>query len=194
MARALSGEKQLPLIRDRWPQLYSNGWGIRSERCAKFSKRRDARHRAFCSRSIERLLRDSARINPPRCLSKDSQPTAGEIDNLRDVKGVILWQLRTAPSASSPLCCGAARFDYILPSQNPALPIARRLFISDAGMCRFSPDLIQGIGRADGRLHWRDIESLCRRPRSPPIVEFSAASRLAPFVVTRGDFLAGSRS
>jgi len=68
-----------------------------------------------------------------------------EIDNLRDVKGVILLAATDHPERIEPALLRSGRFDYILPFANPALPTGRRLFGCVAGRCRFRPISISRI-------------------------------------------------
>jgi transitional endoplasmic reticulum ATPase len=114
-----------------------------------------------------------------------------EIDNLRDVKGVILLGATNRPERIEPALMRSGRFDYILPFAKP-----------DAGdraaimrlCCRRVPlapdvDFEEFAGRMEG-LTGADIESLCKKATLLAIAEFQDGTRVAPFVVLRSDFLA----
>ncbi len=114
-----------------------------------------------------------------------------EIDNLRDVKGVILLAATDRPERIEPALLRSGRFDYILRFAKP--DVADRAAILQL-CCRqvpLSPDIDfkELAGRMDG-LTGADIESACKKATLSAIVEIQRGTRLAPFVVTRGDFLA----
>jgi transitional endoplasmic reticulum ATPase len=114
-----------------------------------------------------------------------------EIDNLRDVKGVILLAATDRPERIEPALLRSGRFDYILPFAKPG--VADRAAIIHL-CCRHVPlspdiDFKELAGRMEG-FTGADIESLCKKATLSAIVEIQRGTRLAPFVVTRGDFLA----
>jgi len=179
MARALSGEKQLPLIAIDGPQLYSK-WLGDSERALRevFKKARRAAPCILFFDSIDALApRFGADQSTTDVYRRILSQLLREIDNLRDVKGVILLAATDRPERIEPALLRSGRFDYILSrSQNPALPIARRLFISVAGMCRFRPILISRNWPGGWKASLARISKACaRKPRSPPSWKFSAA-------------------
>jgi SpoVK/Ycf46/Vps4 family AAA+-type ATPase len=113
-----------------------------------------------------------------------------EIDNLRDVKGVILVAATNRPERIEPALLRSGRFDYIVPFAKP-----------DAGeradimriCCQRVPvaadvDFGEFAGRTEG-LTGADIESLCKKATLLAIAEFHGG-RVKPFVVLRSDFLA----
>jgi transitional endoplasmic reticulum ATPase len=193
IARALSGEKQLPLIAIDGPQLYSK-WLGDSERALRevFKK---ARRAAPCI-----LFFDSIDALAPRFGSEQSTTDVyrrilsqllREIDNLRDVKGVILLAATDRPERIEPALLRSGRFDYLLAFAKPG--VADRAAILQI-CCRNVPisrdlDFQELAERMDG-LTGADIESLCKKATLSAIVEIQRGTRLAPFVVTRGDFLA----
>jgi transitional endoplasmic reticulum ATPase len=114
-----------------------------------------------------------------------------EIDNLRDVKGVILLAATNRPERIEPALLRSGRFDYILPFAKP--DAADRAAIMRL-CCRRVPltpdvDFEEFAGRMEG-LTGADIESLCKKATLSAIVEFQDGTRRAPFVVLRSDFLA----
>jgi transitional endoplasmic reticulum ATPase len=193
MARALSGEKQIPLIAIDGPQLYSK-WLGESERALRevFKK---ARRAAPCI-----LFFDTLDAVAPKCGADQSgtdiyqrifSQLLREIDNLRDVKGVILLAATNRPERIEPALLRSGRFDYILPFAKP--DAADRAAIMRL-CCRRVPiapdvDFEEFAGRADG-LTGADIESLCKKATLRAIAEFQEGTRVPPFVVSQSDFLA----
>jgi len=193
MARALSGEKQIPLIAIDGPQLYSK-WLGESERALRevFKK---ARRAAPCILFFDTIDAVAPKFGADQFGTDVYQRILSqllrEIDNLRDVKGVILLGATNRPERIEPALMRSGRFDYILPFTKP-----------DAGdraaimrlCCRRVPlapdvDFEEFAGRMEG-LTGADIESLCKKATLLAIAEFQDGTRVAPFVVLRGDFLA----
>ncbi len=193
MARALSGEKQLPLIAIDGPQLYSK-WLGESERALRevFKK---ARRAAPCILFFDTIDAVAPKFGADQFGTDVYQRILSqllrEIDNLRDVKGVILLGATNRPERIEPALLRSGRFDYILPFAKPdATDRAAILRIC----CRRVPlapdvDFEEIAGRTDG-LTGADIESLCKKATLLAIVEFQDGARAAPFVVTRCDFMA----
>jgi transitional endoplasmic reticulum ATPase len=191
-ARALSGEKQIPLIAIDGPQLYSK-WLGDSERALRevFKK---ARRAAPCILFFDTIDALAPRFGADQFATDVYQRILSqllrEIDNLRDVKGVILLAATDRPERIEPALLRSGRFDYILPFAKP--DAADRIAILRL-CCRRVPlapdvDLNELAGQMEG-LTGADIESLCKKATLSAIVEFQHGTRLAPFVVTRGDFL-----
>ena len=114
-----------------------------------------------------------------------------EIDNLRDVKGVILLAATNRPERIEPALLRSGRFDYVLSFTKPdAADRAEILRIC----CQRVPlaadvDFQELAGRMEG-FTGADIESLCKKATLSAIVEFQQGTRHEPFVVLRSDFLA----
>ena len=191
MARALAGEKQLPLIAIDGPQLYSK-WLGDSERALRevFKK---ARRAAPCI-----LFFDSMDALAPRVGSDQSTSDVyrrilsqllREIDNLRDVKGVILLAATDRPERIEPALLRSGRFDYILRFAKPNAADRAAILQLCCRRVPLSPDIDfkELAGRMDG-LTGADIESLCKKATLLAIAEFQNATRVAPFVVLRSDF------
>jgi transitional endoplasmic reticulum ATPase len=193
MARALSGEKQVPLIAIDGPQLYSK-WLGESERALRevFKK---ARRAAPCILFFDTLDAVAPKFGADQSGTDIYQRILSqllrEIDNLRDVKGVILLAATNRPERIEPALLRSGRFDYILPFAKPNA--ADRAAIMRL-CCRRVPiapdvDFEEFAGRADG-LTGADIESLCKKATLRAIAEFQDGTRVPPFVVSQSDFLA----
>lgn len=193
MARALSGEKQIPLIAIDGPQLYSK-WLGESERALRevFKK---ARRAAPCILFFDTLDAVAPKFGADQSGTDIYQRILSqllrEIDNLRDVKGVILLAATNRPERIEPALLRSGRFDYILPFAKP--DAADRAAIMRL-CCRRVPiapdvDFEEFAGRADG-LTGADIESLCKKATLRAIAEFQDGTRVPPFVVSQSDFLA----
>jgi transitional endoplasmic reticulum ATPase len=193
MARALSGEKQLPLIAIDGPQLYSK-WLGESERALRevFKK---ARRAAPCILFFDTIEAIAPRFGADQFGTDVYQRILSqllrEIDNLRDVKGVILLAATNRPERVEPALLRSGRFDYILPFGMP--DVADRAAILRL-CCRRVPlaadaDFEDFAARTEG-FTGADIESLCKKATLVAIAELQKGARVAPFVVLRSDFLA----
>ena len=193
MARALSGEKQVPLIAIDGPQLYSK-WLGESERALRevFKK---ARRAAPCILFFDTIDAVAPKFGADQFGADIYQRILSqllrEIDNLRDVKGVILLAATNRPERVEPALLRSGRFDYILPFIKP--DAADRAAILKL-CCRRVPlaadvDMAELICRMDG-LTGADIESLCKKATLLAIAELQERTAGAPFVVRRSDFLA----
>lgn len=193
MARALSGEKQLPLIAVDGPQLYSK-WLGESERALRevFKKARRAAPCILFFDTIDALApKFGADQFGTDVYQRILSQLLREIDNLRDVKGVILLAATNRPERIEPALLRSGRFDYMLRFAKPAA--ADRAAIMRL-CCRRVPlgpsvNFDEFARRMDG-FTGADIESLCKKATLSAIVEFQNHTRQAPFVVLRSDFLA----
>jgi len=193
MARAVSGEMQLPLIAIEGPQLYSK-WLGESERALRevFKK---ARRAAPCILFFDTVDAIAPKFGADQFGSDVYQRILSqllrEIDNLRDVKGVILLAATNRPERIEPALLRSGRFDYILPFAKP--DTAERAAIMRL-CCRRVPvapdvDFEKFADRTEG-LTGADIESLCKKATLSAIAKFQDGTRVAPFVVLASDFLA----
>jgi transitional endoplasmic reticulum ATPase len=193
MTRALSGEKQLPLIAIDGPQLYSK-WLGESERALRevFKK---ARRAAPCILFFDTIDAVAPKFGSDQFGNDIYQRILSqllrEIDNLRDVKGVILVAASNRPERIDPALLRSGRFDYILPFAKP--DAADRAAILRL-CCRRVPlgpgfDFEELAERTDG-FTGADLESLCKKATLSAIVEFQDGTRGEAFVVLRSDFLA----
>jgi transitional endoplasmic reticulum ATPase len=193
MARALAGEKQLPLIAIDGPQLYSK-WLGDSERALRevFKK---ARRAAPCILFFDTIDALAPRFGAEQLASDVYQRIQSqllrEIDNLRDVKGVILLAATDRPERIEPALLRSGRFDYILRFSKPnAADRATILRLC----CRRVPlaadvDFTELARKMEG-LTGADIESACKKATLSAITDFQHGARVAPFAVAQGDFLA----
>src|ERR1700722_1299566 len=192
MARALSGEKQLPLIAIDGPQLYSK-WLGESERALRevFKKARRAAPCILFFDSIDALApRFGADQSTTDVYQRILSQLLREIDNLRDVKGVILLAATNRPERIEPALLRSGRFDYKIPFAKP--DAAERGAILRL-CCKRVPlasdiDFEEFAGRTEG-LTGADLESVCKKATLLAIAEFQDGTRVAPFVVLRNDFL-----
>jgi transitional endoplasmic reticulum ATPase len=193
MARALAGEKQIPLIAIDGPQLYSK-WLGESERALRevFKK---ARRTAPCILFFDTIDAIAPRFGADQFGTDIYQRILSqllrEIDNLRDVKGVILLAATNRPERIEPALLRSGRFDYILPFAKPGA--ADRAAIMRL-CCQRVPlasdvDFEDFANRTEG-FTGADIESLCKKAALSAVAEFQDGIRQAPLLVLRNDFLA----
>jgi transitional endoplasmic reticulum ATPase len=192
VARALSGEKQIPLIAIDGPQLYSK-WLGESERALReiFKK---ARRAAPCI-----LFFDTIDAVAPKFANEQSgsdihqrilSQLLREIDSLSDVKGVVLLAASNRQERIEPALLRSGRFDYVVPFAVPNS--AERAEIIRL-CCRKVPlaadlDFDDLAERTEG-FTGADIESWCKRAALRAIVEFQEGVRREPFLVSCSDFL-----
>ncbi len=193
MARALSGEKQIPLIAIDGPQLYSK-WLGESERALRevFKK---ARRAAPCILFFDTIDAVAPKFGADQFGTDVYQRILSqllrEIDNLRDVKGVILLGATNRPERIDPALLRSGRFDYILPFAKPDAAERAAIMRLCCQRVPLAPDVDfeEFAGRMEG-LTGADIESLCKKATLLAIAEFQDGTRIPPFVVLRSDFLA----
>jgi transitional endoplasmic reticulum ATPase len=193
MARALAGEKQIPLIAIDGPQLYSK-WLGESERALRevFKK---ARRTAPCILFFDTIDAIAPKFGADQFGTDIYQRILSqllrEIDNLRDVKGVILLAATNRPERIEPALLRSGRFDYILPFTKP--DAADRAAIMRL-CCRRVPltsdvDFEDFAGRTEG-FTGADIESMCKKATLSAIAQFQDGLRPAPLTVSRTDLMA----
>ena len=194
MARALSGEKQLPLIAIDGPQLYSK-WLGESEKALRevFKKARRAAPCLLFFDTIDALapaLGEGGRGDQNSDVSQRIlSQLLREIDNLRDVKGVILLAATNRPERVEPSLLRSGRFDYVVQFAKPAA--ADRVQILQL-CCRRVPlaadvDIEALAARMDG-FTGADVESVCKKATLVAIAEFHKGARGGTFEVRHGDF------
>ncbi|MBZ5643465.1 MAG: AAA family ATPase [Acidobacteriia bacterium] len=193
MARALSGEKEIPLIAIDGPQLYSK-WLGESERALReiFKK---ARRAAPCI-----LFFDTIDAVAPKLAAEQSgndiyqrilSQLLREIDNLRDVKGVILVAATSREERVEPALLRSGRFDYILRFAKPDAADRAAILRICCRRVPLSPEIdFDELARSTEEFTGADLESLCKKATLLAIAEFQSGARVAPFTVLRGDFLA----
>jgi transitional endoplasmic reticulum ATPase len=193
MARALCGEKQVPLIAIDGPQLYSK-WLGESERALRevFKK---ARRAAPCILFFDTIDALAPRFGSEQFGSDVHQRILSqllrEIDNLRDAKGVILLAATNRLERIEPALLRSGRFDYKIPFAKPDAADRAAILRLCCQRVPLAPDVdcADFAERMEG-LTGADIESICKKATLLAIAEFQAGRRAAPFVVLRSDFLA----
>jgi transitional endoplasmic reticulum ATPase len=191
MARALSGEKQIPLIAIDGPQLYSKWLGESEKALREVFKK--ARRAAPCLLFFDTIDAIAPRLDGDhfggdvyqRMLSQ----LLREIDNLRDVKGVILVAATNRPERVDPALLRSGRFDYIVRFAKPD--------VTDRGAilrlcCRQVPlapdvDMVALAGATDG-FTGADVETLCKKATLSAIARFHGGVAGGSFVVRQRDF------
>src|SRR6202795_531504 len=166
MARALAGEKQIPLIAIDGPQLYSK-WLGESERALRevFKK---ARRAAPCILFFDTIDAIAPRFGADQFGTDIYQRILSqllrEIDNLRDVKGVILLAATNRPERVEPALLRSGRFDYILPFAKPNAADRAAILRLCCRQVPLAPDVdIDALaGRAEG-FTGADVETLCKK-------------------------------
>jgi transitional endoplasmic reticulum ATPase len=191
MARALSGEKQVPLIAIDGPQLYSKWLGESEKALREVFKK--ARRAAPCILFFDTIDAVAPKFGADQFGTDVYQRILSqllrEIDNLRDVKGVILVAATNRPERVEPALLRSGRFDYIVPFAKP--DAADRAAIMRL-CCRQVPlapdvDVTELTSEMEG-LTGADVESLCKKATLLAIAQFQQGTRADPFIVSRGDF------
>jgi transitional endoplasmic reticulum ATPase len=189
MARALSGEEQLPLITIDGPQLYSK-WLGESEKALRdvFKK---ARRSAPCILFFDTVdaiaprLGDDAQGVHARILSQ----LVREIDNLRDVKGVILMAATNRPERVDQALLRSGRFDHVVRFAKPSLSDRTAILRVCCRRVPLAGDVdIEELARLAEGLTGADLESLCKKAALLAIAEFDNARPAVGFAVARRHF------
>ena len=200
VARALSGEKQLPLISIDGPQLYSKWLGESEKALREVFKK--ARRSAPCLLFFDTIDAIAPKVGADQQTGSGSDvyqrilsQLAREIDNLRDVKGVILLAATSRPERIEPALLRSGRFDYIVRFAKP--DAADRAAILRL-CCRRVPlaedvDLDEVAARTDG-MTGADLESICKKATLLAIADYRRGARGAVFSVRASDFDAVSTS
>jgi len=193
MARALSGEKQIPLIAIDGPQLYSK-WLGESERALRevFKK---ARRAAPCILFFDTIDALAPKFGADQFGSDIYQRILSqllrEIDNLRDVKGVLLLAATNRAERVEPALLRSGRFDYILPFAKPGSADRAEILRLCCRRMPLAPDVeIEALAAEVEGATGADIESLCKKATLLAIANYQGGVSGAPFVVRRNDFLA----
>jgi len=191
MARALSGEKQIPLIAIDGPQLYSK-WLGESERALRevFKK---ARRAAPCILFFDTIDALAPKFGSNHLGSDIYQRILSqllrEIDNLRDVKGVLLLAATNRPERVEPALLRSGRFDYILPFAKPGAEDRATILRLCSRRVPLGPDvdLDEFASQLEGSTG-ADIESLCKKATLLAIAKYQDGDQASAFVVRQNDF------
>lgn len=192
MARALSGEKEIPLIAIDGPQLYSK-WLGESERALRevFKK---ARRAAPCILFFDTIDAIAPRLGSEQFGNDVYQRILSqllrEIDNLRDVKGVILLAASNRQERIEPALLRSGRFDYVVPFTVPDSAGRAAILRLCCRQVPLAADVdFDELAERTGGFTGADIESWCKKATLLAIVELQDGARVAPFFVSRSDFL-----
>src|ERR1700737_2184177 len=193
MARALSGEKQVPLIAIDGPQLYSK-WLGESERALRevFKK---ARRAAPCILFFDTIDAIAPKFSAEQFGTDVHQRIISqllrEIDNLRDVKGVILLAATNRPQRVDPALLRSGRFEYILRFAKPDVSDRVDILRLCCSRVPVAPDIdFEEFARRMEGFTGADIESLCKKATLLAIAEFQDGTRGPPCLSWRSEFLA----
>ena len=191
IARALSGEKQVPLIAIDGPQLYSRWLGESEKALREVFKK--ARRTAPCL-----LFFDTVDAIAPRTTGdpfgndvhqRMLSQLLREIDNLRDVRGVILLAATNRPERVDPALLRSGRFDYIVRLAKPDAGDRAAILRLCCRQVPLAPDVdLDELAARTGGLTGADIESACKKATLLAIAEIQATMPAAPFVVKRSHF------
>jgi transitional endoplasmic reticulum ATPase len=191
LARALSGEKQIPLIAIDGPQLYSKWLGESEKALREVFKK--ARRAAPCILFFDTIDAVAPKFGGDlfgtdvyqRILSQ----LLREIDNLRDVKGVILLAATNRSERVEPALLRSGRFDYIVPFANPDADDREAIMRLCCRQVPLAPDVdVAELARRMEGMTGADVESLCKKATLLAIAQYQQGSRTAPFLVRRADF------
>ena len=186
MARALAGEKQLPLITIDGPQLYSKWLGESEKALREVFKK--ARRAAPCILFFDTIETIAPKLGAdqfgadvhPRILSQ----LLREIDNLRDVKGVILLAATDRPERVEPALLRSGRFDYIVRFAKPDERDRAAIIRLCCRQVPLAPDVdIEELSRLTDGLTGADVESLCKKATLLAIAEWQQGTRAGTFAV-----------
>ena len=191
MARALSGEKQIPLIAIDGPQLYSKWLGESEKALREVFKK--ARRAAPCILFFDTIDAVAPRLGADQFGADVYQRILSqllrEIDNLRDVKGVILVAATNRLERVEPALLRSGRFDYIVRFAKPDAADRAAIVRLCCRRVPLTPDVdVEELASRMDNLTGADIESLCKKATLLAIADYQRGTRGQPFVVSRGDF------
>jgi transitional endoplasmic reticulum ATPase len=199
MARALSGETGLPLMAVDGPQLFSKWLGEsekalrgvfkkarRAAPCYLFFDNIDALAPRLADAAIEQHA--SAGIHP-RIISQ----LLREIDDLRDVKGVILLAATNRLERVDPALLRSGRFDYVVDFPRPDLAAREAIARWYCQRAPMAEDVDFGMlaRHTEGRTG-ADIESLCKKAMLVAIDRYRSGPAGGRFEIRWSDFDVGS--
>jgi transitional endoplasmic reticulum ATPase len=189
MARALAGEEQLPLITIDGPQLYSKWLGESEKALREVFKK--ARRSAPCILFFDTVdavapkLGDDAQGVHARILSQ----LAREIDNLRDVKGVILIAATNRPERVDQALLRSGRFDHVVRFEKPSVVDRAAILRLCCRQMPLAGDVdLEELARLTDGLTGADLEGACKKAALLAIAAFDDVRSAAPFAVARRHF------
>ncbi len=191
MARALAGEKQLPLIAIDGPQLYSKWLGESEKALREVFKK--ARRSAPCLLFFDTIDAVAPRTSADHFNADIYQRILSqilrEIDNLHDVKGVILVAATNRPERVEPALLRAGRFDYIVRFAKPDAADRAAIVRLCCRQIPLASDVnVDELALRTNDLTGADLESVCKKATLLAIADFQSGRRGADFIVKREDF------
>jgi transitional endoplasmic reticulum ATPase len=112
-----------------------------------------------------------------------------EIDNLRDVKGVLLLAATNRPERVEPALLRSGRFDYILPFAKPGAADRASILRLCCRRVPLAPEVeIDELAAQMEGATGADIESLCKKATLLAIAKYQSEGESAAFAVRRSDF------
>ena len=191
LARALSGEKQIPLIAVDGPQLYSKWLGESEKALREVFKK--ARRAAPCLLFFDSIDTIAPRLDAEHVAADVYQRMLSqllrEIDNLRDVTGVILVAATNRPERVEPALLRSGRFDYIVRLARPGAADRAAILRLCCRLVPLAPDVdVEALAEGAEGFAGADLEALCKKATLRAIAEFQAGARSRPFVVSARDF------
>src|SRR5437899_1821898 len=112
-----------------------------------------------------------------------------EIDNLRDVKSVILLAATNRPERVEPALLRSGRFDYIVRFAKPDAADRGAIFRLCCRQVPLAPDVgIEALAERTEGLTGADLESLCKKATLLAIAGYQSDPRGRPFAVHARDF------
>ena len=197
MARALAGEKQLPLIAIDGPQLFSK-WLDESEKALRevFKKARRAAPCILFFDNIEsvapRLGQQAAEQFGTEIYRRILSQLLREIDRLHDVSGVVLVAATNRVDRVEPALLRSGRFDYIVRFGLPDEAEREQIFQLACQQVPLAPDVrLSELAERSSGSTGADIESLCKRAALLAIADATRdAAHATHFEVGTNHFLA----
>jgi transitional endoplasmic reticulum ATPase len=193
IARALSGEKQIPIIAIEGPELYSKWLGESEKALREVFKK--ARRAAPCLLFFDTIDAIAPRVGADQAGADVYQRILSqllrEIDNLRDVKGVILLAATNRPARVEPALLRSGRFDYTVRFDKPGEADRAAIIRLWCARMPVAPDVdfIALARRTDGSTG-ADLETLCKKATLLAIADFQKGARGRSFAVHERDFMA----
>jgi transitional endoplasmic reticulum ATPase len=189
MARALSGEKQLPLITIDGPQLYSKWLGESEKALREVFKK--ARRAAPCLLFFDTIDAIAPKLGAEQfgadVYQRILSQLCREIDNLRDIKGVILVAATNRPERVDPALLRSGRFDYVVPFSKPDAGDRAAIIRLWCQRVPLAPDVeIPELAERTQDFTGADLESLCKKAALLAIAERATSD--GSFAVRAHDF------
>jgi transitional endoplasmic reticulum ATPase len=191
-ARALSGQKQLPLFAIDGPQLFSKWLGESEKALREVFKK--ARRAAPCILFFDTIDAVAPKLGIDHFGSDVYQRILSqllrEIDNLQDVKGVILLAATNRLERVDPALLRSGRFDYILRFGLPGAAERESILRLRCRQVPLASDVdFEELASATEGLTGADLESLCKRATLLAIGLFQNTRTGSGFAVGHRDFL-----